>query len=137
MEGVFVYDIDDLDQIAEEHRTQRISEVPRAEKLVEKARDRYLGWQESLAVVPTLVELRQHFEEIRAAEVRHFASKIPGLDDVGRQRLDQLTQTMVNKLLHVPTSRLKARAADGMGAVLASSLRYLFDLRDSAEREDR
>jgi len=133
MQEVYLYDIDALEQIADEHRAKRQSAVPRAEAIVEEARRRYLKWQETLAVVPTVVSLRQHFDEIRAAEVRQHLAKIQGIDAAGEHRIEQLTQAIVNKILHEPVSRLKRRAGDGMGVVLAGSLRYLFDLDDLDE----
>ena len=130
---VFLYDIDDLGQIAEEHIEQRKAAIPQAEQIVERARERYLAWQESLAVVPTIVALRERFEAVRAAELRQHLGKVHGLDEAGVRRVEQLTEAIINKLLHVPTARLKRRAGDGMGTVLAASIRYLFALDDEKD----
>lgn len=134
MESVYLYDIDDLKGIAAEHLRQRMDEVPHAEKLVERATERYVGWLETLAVVPTIVDLRDKFEEIRHEEVRARLGKIPSLDEKGEQQIEQLTQAIVNKILHEPLVRLKRRSADHTGGVLAESIRHLFALDDSEDR---
>jgi glutamyl-tRNA reductase len=128
---VFLYDIDDLRGIAQEHLRQREAEVPRAEGLVADAQQRYLAWLDGLAVVPTIVDLRSRLESIRETEVRQHLGKISGLDERGERRIEQLTQAIVNKILHDPLVRLKQRATDDTGGVLAESLRYLFALDDS------
>ena len=133
-EGVFLYDLDGLQEIADEHLRQRRAEVPRAEEIVDQATERYMAWLETLAVVPTIVDLSRKLEEIRAAEVRQHLGKIPSLDRRGEQRIEQLTQAIVNKILHEPLVRLKRRSTDHTGKVLAESLRYLFGL-DGREGE--
>lgn len=129
-ENVFVYSIDDLQQIAGEHLQQRLAEVPRAEDVVSRALEKYLLWLDTLAVVPTIVDLRDRFETLRQFQVKHHISKIHGLDERGIRRVEQLTQAIVNSILHDPLVRLKARSTDDTGRVLAESLRYLFALDD-------
>jgi glutamyl-tRNA reductase len=133
VQGVSVYDMDDLHAMAEEHRGHRAAAIPGAEQVVSRACHRYDAWLESLAVVPTIVALRERFESIRAEEVRMHLGKVPGLDEVGARRIEQLTEAIVNRALHVPISRLKKRAGDGMGEVLAGCLRYLFALDEPGE----
>jgi len=128
LNNVYLYDIDALQGIAAEHLRQRMQEVPRAEAIVSEMRDRFLAWERSLTVVPTIVELRQRFEEIRAAEVSRSIGKLADLDDRSRDRVEQLTQSIVNKILHSPQVRLKEKSGGQSGAVLAESLRYLFAL---------
>ncbi len=130
---LFLYDIDDLKQIAQEHLKQRLAEVPRAEDVVARAKERYLAWLETLTVVPTIVDLRKRFETIRQAQVKQHLGKISGLDAKGQRRIEQMTQAIINTILHDPLVRLKHRAADDTGGVLAESLRYLFALDDKKE----
>lgn len=135
LEEVFLYSVDDLQEIAQEHLRQRIAEIPRAEDVVAKAQERYLAWLDTLSVVPTIVDLRQSFEAIRLAELEQHLPKISGLDEKGRHRVEQLTQAIVNKILHEPSVRLKRRATDKTGRVIAESLRYLFAL-DAKDRTE-
>jgi glutamyl-tRNA reductase len=134
LERVFLYDIDDLKGIAEENLRQRMAEVPRAEEMIAHATEKYMAWLETLSVVPTIVDIRSRFEQIRESEIQQHLGKINGLDERGVQRIEQLTQAIVNKILHEPQVRLKRRVADHTGGVLAESLRYLFAL-DEEEGE--
>jgi len=134
-EEVFLYGIDDLHLIANEHLQQRQAEVPRAEEVVARALDRYLAWLDTLAVVPTIVDLKERFERIRRAQVKQHVSKIKGLDERGQHRVEQMTQAIVNSILHDPLVRLKQRATDEAGGVLAESLRYLFALDEQGGDE--
>jgi glutamyl-tRNA reductase len=129
--NVYLYDIDDLQQLAAENLGHRQAEIPKAERIVQEARDRYLSWEGSLAVVPTIKALRDHLEAIRRAGVEQYVNKVPNLDEKGRRCIEQMTQTIVNRILHEPQTRLRA-CGDGGGPDLAASIRYLFGLGEPA-----
>ncbi len=128
IDNLYAFDIDDLNQIANEHMSQRLAEVPRAEAIVSRAVEGYRKWRESLSVVPTIVDLRAQLEDIRRAGVEQFISKFPDLDESGRKHLEQMTQTIVNRILHQPQTRLKQPTESMTSATLSDSLRYLFAL---------
>lgn len=131
--NVYLYNIDDLEQIAAENMKQRVAEVPAAERLVASAASRYMAWEESLAVVPIIVALRSRLESIRQAGVEQYVGKLPHLDDQERRCIEQMTQTIVNRILHEPQTRLRQCGGPSSGASMAESLRYLFDL-DTPQR---
>ena len=79
--NIYLYDIDDLQQIAAENLKQRQAEIPRAEKIIEEALDRYLSWEASLEVVPTIMALRSRLEAIRKEGVQQYINKLPNLDE--------------------------------------------------------
>lgn len=133
VDNLYAFDIDDLNEIANEHMSQRHAEVPRAEQIVDRALERYLKWKASLSVVPTIVDLRAQLEDIRCAGVEQFISKFPDLDEGGRKHLEQMTQTIVNRILHQPQIRLKQPTESMTSATLSDSLRYLFAL-DTADK---
>jgi glutamyl-tRNA reductase len=132
LDGIYLFDLDDLDEISSEHLKQRRAEIPRAEAIVDRSVDRFLTWQESLEVVPTIVELRAQLEDIRKAGVQQFLSKLPGLDAQGERVLEQMTQTIVNRILHQPQIRLRQPSSTMSRLELAESLRYLFALDQQA-----
>jgi glutamyl-tRNA reductase len=130
--NLYLYNVDDLQQIAAENMKQRVAEVPAAERLVAAAAARYMTWEESLAVVPIIVALRSRLESIRQAGVEQYVGKLPQLDDQGRRCIEQMTQTIVNRILHEPQTRLRqCGGGPSSGASMAESLRYLFDLDTS------
>lgn len=129
IEGVTLHDIDDLQQVVEANLNGRSAEASRAEVIVEEEAERFVAWRRGLAVVPTISTLRDHAERIRSEELARVANQWESLSDADRERLDQLTQGIVNKLLHEPIVRARAAAANGEGLRHTEILRQLFGLK--------
>jgi glutamyl-tRNA reductase len=125
LDGCFLYDIDDLEAVVAETLAGRRAEAARAEQLVLEEAERFRSWRASLDVVPTLASLRAHAEEIRTSEL----AKVRVSDDE-RRTLESVTQQILNKLLHLPTVRMKEAAAGAHGATYADAVRHLFGLDD-------
>ncbi len=137
LDGVYLYDIDDLEGVIADNKDARAIEAALAERIVDDEVDVFCRWLDGLDVVPTVVELRDQFERIREREVtRCLASFGRTLDDRNRDTVDRLTRTLVNKLLHAPLSELKRRSAPN-DVVYVEALRALFRLgRDRDDDED-
>ncbi|HEU5363332.1 MAG TPA: glutamyl-tRNA reductase [Gaiellaceae bacterium] len=123
--GCFLYDIDDLEAVVAETLAGRRAEAERAEQLVAEEADRFRSWRASLDVVPAIASLRARAEEIRAAEL----AKVRVSDDE-RRTLESVTQQILNKLLHLPTVRMKEAAVTADGVAYADAVRHLFGLDD-------
>ena len=123
--GCFLYDIDDLEAVVAETLAGRRAEAERAEQLVAEETERYRAWRASLDVVPAIASLRARAEEIRAAEL----AKLRVSDDE-RRTLESVTAQILNKLLHLPTVRMKEAAVSSDGAVYADAVKHLFGLDD-------
>ena len=130
LEGCFVYDIDDLEAVVEQSLAGRRGEAVRAERLVAEEAERFREWRASLDVVPAIASLRARAEEIRAAEL----AKLGRLSDEDRSLVEAVTAQLVNKLLHLPTVRLKEAAAAADGVIYADVVRHLFGLREEERR---
>ncbi len=130
LDGCYLYDIDDLERVVEESVAGRREEAARAEAIVDEEAQAFDAWQRSLDVVPAIAGLRRRAEEIRAAELARARARLAGLSPRELTAVESLTAQIVNKLLHVPTVRLKEAAAAPDGAARADALRYLFDLGD-------
>ncbi len=129
LDGCYLYDIDDLEGVVAETLAGRRREAGKAEALVAAEAERFRAWQASLDVVPAIASLRARAEEIRRAEL----DKLNGLDDEERRTIETVTAQILNKLLHLPTVRMKqAAAAEGPG--YAEALRHLFDLGEDERR---
>lgn len=128
VDNAYLYDIDDLGSMVEENLGERKREAIRGEAIVEEEVDRFWQWFEKLDVVPTIVELRDHAEAVRSDEVARTLDRLGPLDDADRQKIEQMTRSIVNKLLHQPTSALKQKRDADEEFVLLGAIRELFGL---------
>jgi glutamyl-tRNA reductase len=130
LDGCFVYDIDDLEAVVEQSLAGRRGEAARAERLVAAEAERFREWRAALDVVPAIASLRARAEEIRAAEL----AKLGRLSEDDLTLVDAVTSQLVNKLLHLPTVRLKEAAAAADGVLYADVVRHLFGLGEEERR---
>ncbi len=128
LDGCYLYDIDDLEAIVSETLSGRRSEAERAEGIVAAEADKFHEWLAALDVVPAIASLRARAEEIREAELAKAENVLGRLDESQRKAVESLTSGIVNKLLHLPTVRLKQAAAAADGVVYAEAVRHLFGL---------
>jgi glutamyl-tRNA reductase len=128
LDGCYLYDIDDLDAIVSETLAGRRGEAERAEAIVAAEAEKFREWQASLDVVPAIASLRARAEEIREAELRKAEGLLGRLDDSQRRAVESITSQIVNKLLHLPTVRMKQAAAAADGVIYAEAVRHLFGL---------
>jgi glutamyl-tRNA reductase len=131
LESCFLYDIDDLEAVVEATLAGRRSEAARAEVIVAAEAERFREWQASLDVVPAIASLRARAEEIRDRELERVRGR---LSDAERRTVEAVTARVVDKLLHVPTVRLKEAAAGAQGAHYAATVRHLFGLGEDERR---
>jgi glutamyl-tRNA reductase len=127
LDGCFLYDIDDLEAVVAETLAGRRAEAERAEQLVAEEGVRFRQWQASLDVVPAIASLRARAEEIRQAELAKSAAR---LSEHERLELDSITTRILNKLLHLPTVRMKEAAVTAEGVAYAEAVRHLFGLEE-------
>jgi glutamyl-tRNA reductase len=128
LDGCYLYDIDDLDAIVAETLVGRRSEAERAESIVAAEAEKFHEWQASLEIVPAIASLRARAEEIREQELARAEAVLGRLDDSQRRAIEAVTSRIVDKLLHMPTVRLKQAAAAADGVVYAEAVRHLFGL---------
>src|SRR5262249_54729346 len=133
LDGCYLYDIDDLESIVAETLAGRRSEAERAESIVAAEAQKFHEWHSSLDVIPAIASLRARAEEIREAELRKAEGVLGRLDESQRRAVESLTGQIVNKLLHLPTVRMKQAAAAADGVIYAEAVRHLFGL-DKDER---
>jgi glutamyl-tRNA reductase len=133
LDGCYLYDIDDLEQIVSETLSGRRREAERAEAIVAVEAEKFHEWHASLDVVPAIASLRARAEEIREAELQKAESLLGRLDESQRRAVEAVTAQIVNKLLHLPTVRMKQAALAADGVLYAETVRHLFGL-DEDER---
>jgi glutamyl-tRNA reductase len=130
MDNVFVYDVDDLQQVAEENLSVRAREAALAEHIVEEEVESFLSWRRSLELAPTIVALRKRFGQIADEELQRALSRLEGASQSDRDVLEAMGRSLVNKLLHQPMTQLKAGAGEPDGALLIDAIRRLFALSE-------
>lgn len=126
--NVFLYNVDDLTQIVDDSLDRRRAQLPVAESIVAEGVEEFWGWYSGLAVVPTIRELREHGERVRQEEVERALRRLAHLPDADREAIDALSRSLLNKLLHAPTVRLREAAGNGRGTAVLDTARYLFEL---------
>ena len=133
IDGCFVYDLDDLESIVSASLAGRRTEAVEAERIVTEEAERFRAWQASLAVVPAIASLRARAEEIRASELARIEARLGRLPEGDRDVVDTVTAQIVNKLLHLPTVRMKEAAVTPDGLLYADVVRHLFGLGEESE----
>ena len=128
LDGCYLYDIDDLEQIVAETLSGRRREAERAETIVAAEAEKFHEWHASLDVLPAITSLRARAEEIREAELQKADALLERLDESQRRAVEAVTAQIVNKLLHLPTVRMKQAAAAADGVLYAEAVRHLFGL---------
>lgn len=126
--GVFLYGIDDLEQVVDKNRRQRSEEASRAESLLLEETDKFRSWWRGLAVVPVLARVRERVHATARDEVDRFLPRLRRpLDDAElREVLEDFAQALANKFLHGPTVAARKGAAEGREPETAAALRELF-----------
>jgi len=135
LDGIFVYDIDDLQDVVASHVSSRKQEAQAAEKIIETEVERFHARLQSLHVVPTIVSLQDHFETIRQAELDRVRGRLGQLSPEQEEAVEALSRGIVNKILHTPITRLKSAAADPEITTLLDSFRRIFNLQQQPKRE--
>lgn len=131
LSDVFLYDIDALQTVVRETIDKRRGEVHRARKMVADATDRFVEWQRSQAVAPTIVQVREQFEAIRQQELDRLKPKLTAED---YEEVEKATRAMINKLLHHPTVHIKQAAKKPDSGPVLAAFRLLLGLDDERRR---
>ena len=118
LDGIFVYDIDDLQQVAASHMEERSRQAVDAESLIEAEVERFHARQRTVNVAPAIVALQRKAEEIRVAEIQRLHSRLGSLSVEQLAAVEALTRGLVNKFLHQPMQALKQAAREGDSARL-------------------
>ncbi len=134
LDGVFLYDVDDLEKLADENLAARHQHVRAAEGIVDGEVAEFDAWRRTLEITPTIVALRKRFTEVVRAELERGLGR-NGAAPPDAQALDKIVQATVNKLLHDPMVELKSSANDADGGLLVASARRLFRIEAEAEAE--
>jgi len=135
IDNVYLYNIDDLQDIADENRIIRQRETERAETIITEELHSYLEWFNALEAVPTIVSLKDKTDNIIHHEWERSSSWLQTLQEEDRHRIRVLLSAVVNKILHDPFVGLKGKTADQNAKPYIAAIRDLFNLEgESSEK---
>ena len=135
LDGIFVYDIDDLQQAVSSHVDDRRKEAERAEFIITGEVERFQARLQTLDVVPTIVSLQDHLETIRQAEIDRVRARLGTLSPEQELAVEALTRGIVSKIMHTPISALKTAAREQEATTVIDLVRRLFNLQEKERRE--
>jgi glutamyl-tRNA reductase len=130
IEQVFLYNIDDLQATVRENLARRESEITGAQAIVNEEIDKFSAWLRSRGAIPTVVALRQRFEQLRRSELERLEPKLASLSPEARGRVEEITRLLVEKLLLMPTEQLKSVGDAETVSAYSEALTRLFGLEE-------
>ncbi|MFQ5767067.1 MAG: glutamyl-tRNA reductase [Acidobacteriota bacterium] len=137
LDNVYLYDLDDLEQVVNDNMEERRKEGRHAEAIIDEEVIRFRRWFLGLSAGPVIKALRVSLHQLRDAEFSRLKSQLHGLTVQQMDQVERFSRTLVNKILHQPTAELK-RSLDGRSAPGQVALvRRLFQLSEPVEAEER
>ncbi|MFN0158818.1 MAG: glutamyl-tRNA reductase [Bacteroidota bacterium] len=136
IDNVFLYDIDSLSAMVDANLDRRKQEIPKVNTIIREEMVDFFHWHNSLAVGPTIHDLRDALEGIRKDEVEKNINRFAPED---RELVEIITKRIVNKILHQPVTNLKHGAENGSRGTETQhrirALRELFGISDKKNSE--
>jgi glutamyl-tRNA reductase len=133
LDGVFVYDIDDLQQVVSTHVADRKREALRAEEIVAFEVERFHEKLQAHDVVPTILSLQEYLENIRQAEIDRHRARFGDVTPEQEAAIDSMTKAMINKIMHTPIVTLKTAAKSPEAATVVDLVRRVFNLPEKPQ----
>jgi glutamyl-tRNA reductase len=130
VDNVYLYDIDDLQEVVNSNLRERMKEADHAEGMVTEEVDRMMVRLKVAEVTPTIVGLQEQLEQIRAAEIDKMRRKCGPLTPEMEQAIEAMTHAIINKVAHGPISELRSHAGQPEGAHVVAAIRKAFHLQD-------
>lgn len=128
LQGVKLLDIDDLQDDIEHNLKLRRGETSKAEVIVEQEAESFGRWLETLDVLPTVTDLRRRADRIAEQVLAENVGRFEALSEADRARVEAMARTIVTRILHDPTLKLKQASAGDEGQLYAQVMRELFGL---------
>jgi glutamyl-tRNA reductase len=135
LEGVSLYDIDDLQAVVARNLSTRAGELPHAEEILEEEIHRFARWLGQLDTLPTVSALREHGNQLVEQVLAENGGRWESASPRDLARIEAIARAVMSRLLHEPTIRLRSLSEE-RGHASLELVRELFGLReDGAERE--
>ncbi len=125
IDNVYLYDIDDLKEVVEENKAQRMLEAEKAWEIVYEETKDFHYWLESLEIQPTIIALNERTESILSQELEKTLKKLESISEEDKELLKRMTKNMAKKLNHSPLTYLKKHHSLNTGM---TNIRNIFSL---------
>lgn len=126
LDNVYLYSVDDLQNVVDANISERGKEADKAELLIEEEIETFQRWLTSLDSVPTVVALRTKADAIKKEEVERLLNRLPDLGEKERKAIEYMASNIINKLIHPPTAALKEDTEDK--DILIATIRKLYGI---------
>ena len=129
LDNVYLYNLDDLKEVAEQHVDLRNKELVAAEAIVDAAVAAFITEFEAPDLGPTIAAVRESWHAISQAELDRTMNRLNGVTEHDREEIRLLTERLVNKLLNQPLQEVKSAAAEPEGHHILRAFERLLHLR--------
>lgn len=137
LDNVFLYDIDDLEEIVEANRQERAKEAEKIGYMIGEEIASFNAWLNTLGTVPVITALREKSLQIQAEAMRQIENKLPDLTEKELRIIRKYSKTIVNQMLHDPLVRMKEMAAQSKGDEALDLFVKIFALEEELEKQNR
>ncbi len=131
LDNVYLYDIDDLQGVVDQNLDERRRQAEVAAGMIEGEVESFQRWRQSLDLGPTIAALRDRLHGIGKSEIERFRRRLGTLTPEQQLLVEELTRSVIQKVLHSPIRHLKGCAAEGQGSDIAGLYRRIFDVPDA------
>jgi glutamyl-tRNA reductase len=130
LDNVFLYDIDDLQEVVNANLRERLKEAERAEEIVKQEVERMMARLKVQEITPTIVSLQEELERIRQTEIEKVRRRFGPVTREQEEAWEMLTRGIINKVAHGPISELRLQAGRPDGAPVIAAIRKAFHLTE-------
>jgi glutamyl-tRNA reductase len=130
IDNIFLYDIDDLQEVVNANLRERMKEAEHAERLVDEEVERMMARLKVAEVTPLIVGLQDQLEQIRTGEMERVRRKYGPFTPQQEEAFEALTHGIINKIAHGPISEIRNQAGQPEGAHVIAVIRKAFHLQD-------
>jgi glutamyl-tRNA reductase len=128
IDGVYLYNIDDLQAVVQENVGERQQEAIRGEAIVDEEARKFVEWTRTLESAPTIIALKKKLEGIREVELARLNGKLSSLSPAQKETVEIITRSIINKIAHDPIAFLKKAGSRSKRNVYLDVAQRLFGL---------
>jgi len=134
IDNVYLYDMDDLSGVVNASQTERAAEAKLAEDIVQREAEAFYAWTQTLDLSPVIVGLRNKMNQLRQGELERFQHRLGDMTSQQRKTLDEMTEALLNKILHAPIRALKNAVQKEGGPDRVRFFREIFAIDESSDQ---
>lgn len=137
LEGVHLFDIDDLERIIDSNQEARRNAAFQIERLIDQQQAKYTEWLHTLGVVPVISALRKKALSIHSETMKRIENKLPEMTEQERKVISKQAKSMINQLLRDPINNIKELACCEHGKHAIDHFAEIFNIADGVERSEK